>query len=653
MAPAGEEVPLPPGPSSFLEIEVTGDTAGRLVDYHGQDPVGFAEVDLAGLRADEVVRAPTALLDDLGEASQAHPLALVFTRDRVDARKRWRDDPEPAIVRSFSLPAERAFALSGAARRSARASDEVLAGLLPAGPPTAVVTSRLAGVPAAGGPAAIDGDLTTAWQTAFGPATGAAITVTLPGPATVDHLDLQVLADGRHSVPTALVVSNGTEARTIAVPAVDDDPQRIAPTLLPVGFPALGGTTFTVTIAGTRDVTTLDRHDQTTVTLPVAVAELGLPGTGAVGSAGASAPPAWPSDCRTDLLTIDDRPLPIRLSGDADTLLGGQALAVEGCDASASGVVLGPGEHVLRAAPGVVTGLDLDRLVLTSGAGGEAAPPSALLPPADSSTGPTATVVDDGRTSRRVEVTGGEDGFWLVLGEGLNEGWHASVGGRDLGPPVPVDGGMNGWLVTNPGPEPVTIDLTWRPQRLVWAGLAASAAGVVLCLVLALTRPRRASPATAAAAAEPPVPRSLRARPADGWPIAWLPLLVATAAVALLTALAFHPLAAPVVIAAMVVAGRVPRVRWLCAALSAASLAAVGAFYVARQWQARPEEGFGWPSRFEVAHPAALAAVAFLVADVTLSLLAMRARGAARPPSVPSLPADPPAAPTPAAAEHG
>ncbi len=307
---AGQDVALPPGRSSWLEVEITNATGGRLVDYHGLDPVGFSTVDMAGLRADEVVRTPSALLADLGPASLAHPLALVFTRERVDARKRWRDDPEASLVRSFTLPSARAFRMTGTVHLSPRANDAVLSRLLDPAGVTAVATSRLAGVPAAGGDAAVDGDPATAWQSAFGPARGASITVSRPAPLTVDHLDLQVLADGQHSVPTSLTVSNGTERRTVALPPLADHPGT-APTPAPVRFPAITGRRLTVTITGTRDLTTFDRHAERPVVLPVGIAELGLPGPPP--PAGAAGP--LDTGCRRDLLTLDGQPLPVRITG--------------------------------------------------------------------------------------------------------------------------------------------------------------------------------------------------------------------------------------------------------------------------------------------------------------------------------------------------
>ena len=267
-------MPLPDGPTSWLEIEIAGDTLGRVVDYSGKDPVGFAEVAVrrahgagGGDLARRAARRP-------GRQHQDHPLAFVLTRQRVGASKRWRDDPEAALVRAFEAPVERAYTLTGDARRSARAGDAVLAGLAPAQPVAAVASSRLAGVPAVGGAAAVDGDPSTAWQTAFGSATGATLTVAVPEALTIDHLDLQVLADGHHSVPTSLTVSNGAEERAVTLPAIEDDPAVPGPVPVSVSFPPTGST-YVVTITGTRDVTRFDRHDQRPVILPVGIAGSG------------------------------------------------------------------------------------------------------------------------------------------------------------------------------------------------------------------------------------------------------------------------------------------------------------------------------------------------------------------------------------------
>ena len=208
----------------------------------------------------------------------------------------------------------------------------------------------------------------------------------------------------------------------------------------------LTGTSFVVTIASTRDVMTVDRHLQQPVVMPVGLAELGV-----------SAPPvrAGPAGlldtgCRSDLLTLDGQPLPVQITGSWSEAVEGAALPLRPCGDPDS-LALGAGEHIVRSAPGTTTGLDVDRVVLASAAGGEPAATGPLLADRTAPT-PTATVTETGRTSRKVEVDGGDGPFWLVLGEGLNRGWKATA--KRTGPWVTpvggrrherVEGGPDGW----------------------------------------------------------------------------------------------------------------------------------------------------------------------------------------------------------------
>jgi hypothetical protein len=157
---------------------------------------------------------------------------------------------------------------------------------------------------------------------------------------------------------------------------------------------------------------------------------------------------------------------------------------------------------VVRTANGRGTGIDLDRLVFASQAGGAPWPNAtgtAGTQASPATVAPTATVAADGDTSIRVEVSGAHPGtpFWLVLGESLSAGWKATVNGRDVGAARLVDGYANGWRIT-PGAATLTVQLTWTPQRIVRIALGLSAAAVVatlaLLLVTTLRRRRAAAP---------------------------------------------------------------------------------------------------------------------------------------------------------------
>ncbi|MGQ0830308.1 MAG: hypothetical protein ACT4OV_01385, partial [Microthrixaceae bacterium] len=265
--------------------------------------------------------------------------------------------------------------------------------------------------------------------------------------------------------------------------------------------------------------------------------------------------------CRADLLAIDGRAVPLRLTRV------GTALDVSACVP----VTLTAGSHRVTSAPGSRTGIDLDRLVLSSGPDGRPATLAARGTQADRS---GATVRVRQGSSSRLDLVVRTDGrpFWLVLGQSSSSGWKASTAEGSLGGRRLVDGYANGWLVTPTSAGTMSISLTWGPQRLLPVGIVVSSVALLACLVI-LWRGRgrsherldsglAARPVLrlTAAASPPPAPRALGA-----------------AAVAAIAALLVVPPAAAVGGALAVLVGR--RVRH---GASLMALVAVSAVAVSR-----------------------------------------------------------------------
>jgi hypothetical protein len=240
---------------------------------------------------------------------------------------------------------------------------------------------------------------------------------------------------------------------------------------------------------------------------------------------------------------------------------------------------------------------------------------------------PTTRILTNQPDHRVVDVTGATVPYWLVLGEGLNAGWHASLNGHDLGVPRMVDGGANGWLVTPPANGAVQrISLTWTPQRTVNVGLILSAVGVAVCLVLVVVGGRRER-RLGAEVPEPDVHNPLA--PTRGV-LSWRAATVVTAVTLVGTALVLEPVWSLPLAAAALLSARWPRGRAVLTVGAIGGVVAVGVGYVARQILSHPEPGFGWVTRFEFAHRLALAAVLLVVVDVVVERL--------RPTSGPRLP---------------
>jgi arabinofuranan 3-O-arabinosyltransferase len=628
--PEGQEVVFPERRFARLRVVVEG-VSGAFLPWAGS-AVGLAEIRIPGVAADEVVRMPRDLVRRPEAGDLARPLVYVMTRLRNRVGPPNITTEEATLVREFEVPAARAFGVSGQARVSNLApddrADEALGYPGVAAGGIAVRSSdRVRTTLATRGSAAVDGDPTTAWTTPFGEPVDQWLEVDLPGPVRVDRLDLRLVADGGHSVPTRLRIDGGGQTRVVDVPAVADaaTPGAVAP--VTVAFDPLVTDRLRVTVEAVRPVEVTEYYADLPQLAPVGVAELGVPGV-----VRPVPGPAVPEDCRRDLLTVDDEPVAVRVRGDRGDAAGGGLLAVEACDPA--GIRLGPGRHVLRAAAGARTGFDLDRIVLASGAGGAASSADRIVATAGGGDGtaptPRVRIGHQGRTAFDATVTGVDGPFTLVLGESLNPGWSARADGRDLGPPTLVDGFANGWRIDPGDARTVAVELTWTPQRRIWIALALSAATLLVCaviVVVAVVRScrRRAGPGGSGAAGPDEV------QPALGWPAPGAPprpvatvgtVLVVTVVGALVAA----PWVGPVAGVATAVVLVWPRLRPLLAVGAVGSVAATGAYVVIQQTRYRYPPIIEWPTFLDRVHLLALLAVVLVAVDVAVEVVSRRAR---------------------------
>ncbi|MBA2625034.1 MAG: DUF3367 domain-containing protein, partial [Acidimicrobiia bacterium] len=457
----GQRLELGPRTFSTMELVVAGDNVGRRKRYDGQSPVGFAEVRIADVRVDEVVRLPSDLMDAAGDGSADHDLTVLLDRARQDPIDPGRTDEEQSMVRAFELPTTRRFTLAGDARISPEVAEPEVDRLLgiptaEEGGVTARSSSHLEGILSSRASSALDGDEDTVWRTRFGAPyqEGAWIDVRVPRPVTVDHLDLRLVADGEHSVPTRLRIRGGGETRTVRVPAVADRPQRgaIAEVSVPLDDP-LTARRLQIVVEEVRPVESIEYYSEAPIVRPIGVAELGIPGVER-----RPAPAQLSGDCRDDLLEVDGDPVGLRVTGTTEGAEARASLAVEPCEQGARQLGLGEGDHLLRATPGKRSGLDLDRLVLRSAARGGTGRAVTEAPQVE--------VIDGGRTSFDLQVRGATEPFWLTLGQSHNLGWGGGVdGGGALGQPTVIDGYANGWYIDPGRRDELTVHLEWGPQK--------------------------------------------------------------------------------------------------------------------------------------------------------------------------------------------
>ena len=570
----GQEVTVPAHTPLTISITGVGPRSG------GTDPgpsaVGFAELGIGTHQ--EVVRLPVTSV----AAAADSPLAVVLTRLRTDPTDRWRSDPEPTMERSFTLPAAHTFTATVTLHRNDRAPEGVLRTPLDkVGGATA--NRRLTGVPDARGQLASDGNADTAWTSPFVDAVGSVLTVPLDG-SDVHALRMQQPVDSLHSLITGVRVQIGENTYDLTVPPPDADGASL---LIPPE--AATGDSLTLTVTAIEPRTTIDRRFGEPTTLPVSIRELSAP---------AIVLPVYGVDhedvCDDTLVTVDGAPLPLHLTADDQNALDhGKTVTVTACDP----LTLDASDHRVSTANGLTGGVDVNRLVLDDGA---------VAAAAAAPTAPTVTV-QRSRTSRTATVSACPQGCWLIMGEGLDIGWSASVAGKSLGAPQQVAGGFNGWWLP-PSTTTTTVDIQWNEQSSVTIALIVSALAVLLCIGLAIGRRRKVAAPAEPFVPAPPVfsrasvqPVSLRTAVLSAATLVALSGLVASPKMALL---ALVPAIAVVVFRRPVIAG----------AASLGLVAVIAARIVKAQLTARYPANAAWPGRWESLHGQGLLVVTLLVA---------------------------------------
>ena len=575
----GQPITVPDDVPITVRIDTVAERPNRPAT--GDYWVGFAEI---GPVADEVVRPPTLVLDQLTEADD---VAIVFRRERTDPTDRWRSDPESRLSRRFELPVALDGTWSVRVRLNARASDAVLNQLhgTTVGPTSA---DRLTGVADARATSAFDAKSDTAWTSPFHSAIGSSLTVPLDDTVAIDGFDLVQPLDDLHSTISEISVQVGTVDQVIAVPPPDEGGRsRIA-------LPTATGSELVLAVTDIVPLITNDRRYGDPATLPVSLVEVeGLPTvvqqTEVI------------DECRTDLLSIDGVGVPLLV--DTKQLLSGEPVDARLC--AGAPTALSTGVHEVMSATGRSTGIDVD-LVSFNETAEDVAVSSAIVQP-------TVTVDSSSLTSKQMTVGPCPNGCWLIFGQGQSDGWAARLDGTDLGTSTPISGGFNGWWL-EPAVEKRSVDASFAPQSTVRLGLLVSLLSVGACLALvALSQWRRRDvdieplPDTV-----PPLAFSARQL--------FTPVSTRRAAVdAVLLVAASAALIGPGVFVYSVLAGlalvvsRRPR---LVAVGGIGLLASIGLVVARREWSYDLATGAGWPSRFGDLHETTAFAIMLIAVSV-------------------------------------
>ncbi|ANW17135.1 DUF3367 domain-containing protein [Streptomyces clavuligerus] len=563
-----QEIASPGGETRWARFTIVGTEAGR----PGLTGAGFAEITIPGVTVTRLLRLPT---DGAGTDAAAETVSL----HRLS-------DPGGLSPAGTESGLRRSFTTGTAGVRDIRIGavpvpgDELDRLLYRVAPEQTGQTGQI--VATAGSTARLgtglsarnltDGDLTTAWIAGNKPV----IHLKWSGRKPVDSLVLAA-AGGLSTRPTKIEVSSPDGAATADV---DDNGWA--------RFPAIITDRLEVTVTRTAPLTLHNPVADDALQLPVGLTELHVPAVADQRTARPAADRPFTLECGAGpALAIDGTLHATSAKGTVGDLVERRPVEVALCREGERDptLTLGAGSHRIEAGdagPLAITSVTLTR--------GEPAAPAA--------SGRDLTVGDWGGDRREVSVGPGATAY-LTTYENVNDGWKATLNGKEL-TPLRLDGWQQGFEIPRGGGG--TVVLSYEPSRMYTAGLAVSGVALLALIGLVLYRRREENPErTAGAAPVPDGPGAVLGLVAPAVVAVvvagWLALLVPALA---LIALWRRALLVPIAFAAMAGAGVV-------AATGAGEAPAAG------------EGAFGYPAQL-------LAFTALFAALVTVGGLGRRQR---------------------------
>ncbi|MCT2582771.1 DUF3367 domain-containing protein [Actinophytocola sp. S1-96] len=433
-----------PGLTSTIRVTVLGVAAGR---QNGN--VGIAELSVPGVRPSRALRVPADATPGPERAT-----GFAFTRGPVPryacvagrcAAERARVGEEPSGVhRLFRTTSAANYRLAGTVLPAVGGSVPVtLDGMTVSG------SSQVAGDPAAGPLAAVDGDPDTTWI-ADGTDLRPTLRLTWDRPVAIDGLHMSTSDTSGGARPTDLVVRVPQGEQT--VPVTPDGVARFS----------LTTAELELTVVGVED----------RPGAPAGISELTFPGVD---------PPAPPTRFEVPCgsgptVELDGFRYQTSVSGSLADYLAHRPLPLSTCRDLEGGVDLPAGGHELRTAASEHFVVQDARLIPST--------------PDTSAEHRSHTVTGWDVTEREITVGEGPAAV-LAVPENANDGWVASMDGRPL-ERIRVDGWQQAWLV--PAGAGGTVTLEFTPDARYRGALAAGGVTAVLLAGSVLVPARRRRP---------------------------------------------------------------------------------------------------------------------------------------------------------------
>lgn len=459
----GTSVVLDSQPFSRVDVSVL-DPIDEL-----KGPVGLAEITIPGVSPlVEWVSVPPPFGMVIGTPM---PVGFLFQRWRASPTEPVRSDPEPALRRIFTVPANDSYSLRGTVRLDRRANDAAIDSVLGTLPRGTVATSseRLFGYPAARASSALDDDPATSWTTPFTGVVGQSWSLKLDHSISLDSIEIATADLPNRSLITSVEVKTDNFSKSFGLDGngpIDAFGNRTY--RLDLGR-SVTAQDLQIVITGITPRTSKDLYSKSESILPASIAEIRFQGAPRASISNSVAP-----QCRDDLVAVDGIPIPILVKGDVGSL-GDLPLQFVGCGSNP--FTLSAGEHRIVAVNQPSSALQVDQTILSS----------ALLNSVQGQVSASQLEVS-AATNDSAQIDTNGSAFWLQYNQSSNAGWEAAIkeNGKteSLGNAHPMGPFANGWLVSAGSSGSIEATVQWAPQRWVTASLIISIIGLLGCILI-------------------------------------------------------------------------------------------------------------------------------------------------------------------------
>ncbi|QDY81398.1 alpha-(1-_3)-arabinofuranosyltransferase [Streptomyces qinzhouensis] len=464
-----QKIKVPAGETGWLKLTIMEAEVGR----PGLIGAGFAEISIPGVTVTRMLKLPTD-----GAGSDA-PAEVVSMHRPSDPGGLSPAGTESGLHRSFTTGTAGTHDVKiSAVPVAGDELDKLLYRVAPGQSAQIVATAdSTARLGAELSPRNLtDGDMTTAWVAGNKPV----IHLKWSDIKPVDSLVL-VGAGGLSSRPTKVEISSPHGA---AIANVDDNGW--------VRFPEIKTNQLDITVTRTAQVTLHNPIADDELQLPVGLAELHVPGLAEYRTYKPDADRSFTLECgQGPTLAIDGTLHATSVTGSVGDLVARRPLEVTLCQGGQkqTRLELAAGEHQVEAGdagPLAITGVTLTR--------GNPAAPAA---------GGRDVTVGDWESDRREVKVGSGAASYLTTYENFNDGWKATLNGKELSP-LRLDGWQQGFAI--PEGEGGTVKLEYEPSLTYTIGLVGGGVALLALIGLVLYRRREENPEHAAGTAPVPVP---------------------------------------------------------------------------------------------------------------------------------------------------